>query len=430
MPKEKVALFWFRRDIRLEDNRGLWEALRSGSQVLPVFIFDSDILDGLEEDDARVTFIHDSLEHLSEALRTRYGSGVLCKAGTVLRVWKELLDEFDIKGVYANRDYEPYATKRDSEVERLLAESGVKLHLFKDQVVFEGGEIMKMDGSPYTVFTPYRNSWMDRVLEEHLTDYSPGSGAEFRKGSFRIPSLEELGFKRSLKRVKEYRLDGLDEYHKVRDIPYLDGTSNLSAHLRFGTVSVRSVVRSMLGNGVFVNELIWREFFMQIMYLFPQTVGNNFNSKYDFLKWRNNEAEFELWMQGETGYPLVDAGMRELKATGYMHNRVRMIAASFLCKDLLIDWRWGEAYFAGQLMDYELSSNNGNWQWAAGTGCDSAPYFRIFNPDTQLKKFDPQLSYVRRWVPEVDSKKYATKMVDHNFARIRALDAYKSAIIR
>lgn len=430
MPKEKVALFWFRRDIRLEDNRGLWEALRSGSQVLPVFIFDSDILDGLEEDDARVTFIHDSLEHLSEALRTRYGSGVLCKAGTVLRVWKELLDEFDIKGVYANRDYEPYATKRDVEVERLLAESEVRLHLYKDQVVFEGGEIMKKDGTPYTVFTPYRKSWMDRVLEEHLTDYSPGSGAEFRKGSYRMPSLEELGFKQSLKRVKEYHLDGLEEYHKVRDIPYLDGTSNLSVHLRFGTVSVRNVVRSMLGNGVFVNELIWREFFMQIISLFPQTVNNNFNRKYDFLEWRNNEAEFELWKEGETGYPMVDAGMRELKATGYMHNRVRMIAASFLCKDLLIDWRWGEAYFAGQLMDYELSSNNGNWQWAAGTGCDAAPYFRIFNPDTQLKKFDPQLSYVRRWVPEVDSKKYATKMVDHNFARIRALDAYKSAIIR
>ncbi len=430
MQKEKVVLFWFRREIRLEDNRGLWEALRSGFPVLPVFIFDSDILDGLEADDARVTFIHDSLEELSEVLRTRYGSGVLCKAGNVIRVLKELLDEFDILGVYANRDYEPYASRRDSEVEWLLAESGVRLHLYKDQVVFEGGEIMKKDGNPYTVFTPYRNSWMERLMEEHLTDYSPGSGAEFRKGSFRMPSLEELGFRRSLKRVKDYCLDGLEEYRRVREIPYLDGTSNLSAHLRFGTVSVRSVVRRMIGNVEFVNELVWREFFMQIMYLFPDTVGSNFNRRYDFLEWRNNEAEFELWKRGETGFPLVDAGMRELNATGYMHNRVRMIVASFLCKDLLIDWRWGEAYFAGQLMDYELSSNNGNWQWAAGTGCDAAPYFRIFNPDTQLKKFDPRLMYVRKWVPEMGSERYAARMVDHNAARIRALEAYKIAILR
>ena len=345
--------------------------------------------------------------------------------------WTSLLRDFDIAAVYFNRDYEPYAIERDSEINALLSGNGIMVHSFKDQVVFEADEIIKSDGNPYTVFTPYKNKWLERFAIR--TTFKEGlSGIKSRNfvhSVFQLPSLEMLGFKKSLIIVRPYDLSVIASYDKYRDLPSADLTSYLSPHLRFGTVSIRKVMEiTEKQNPVFMGELIWREFFMQILYHFPKVVTGNFRSKYDEIQWRNDELEFERWCNGETGYQIVDAGMHQLNRTGYMHNRVRMITASFLCKHLLIDWRWGEGYFAQKLLDYELSSNNGNWQWTAGTGCDAAPYFRIFNPDIQQKKFDPKKEYIMRWVENADKPTYRKKMVEHDFARIRALSFYKSGI--
>ena len=420
----KITIFWFRRDLRLEDNTALHAALKSGNQVLPIFIFDQDILSDLPKKDARLGFIHDLLTDINSSLHP-FESGVQCMFGNPLNVWKSLLESYDISSVFINKDYEPYARKRDQEIATFLSENGIALHIFKDQVIFEENEILKADGKPYTVFTPYKNKWLSHFSKEMLPSEVSNFKALYKKTQV-VPALSSMNFKVATIKVKPYDLSSLGEYIKSRDLPSTDNTSYLSPHLRFGSVSVRKIIGTLKEtDAVFLSELIWREFFMQIIYHFPRVVTENFKVKYNSIVWRNDEQEFEKWCAGKTGYPMVDAGMRQLNATGYMHNRVRMVTASFLCKHLLIDWRWGEAYFAQKLLDYELSSNNGNWQWSAGTGCDATPYFRVFNPTSQQQKFDGKGIYVKKWIPELDSFNYVPPMVDHKLARERALSTYK-----
>ncbi len=424
---QQISVFWFRRDLRLRDNTGLRAALQSGCPVLPLFIFDTTITDGLPRDDARVGFIYEQLEGIHRDL-SGLGSSLCCRQGTPETVWEQLLEEWNIAGVFCNEDYEPYALGRDKKVETLLSARGISFNLFKDQVIFARDEVMKNDGKPYTVYTPYKNKWRQLFSGIRLQPEQSRANSGFLQVMIPFPGLESLGFRKSTLRVPDFDLDHLANYPEERDFPERNATSKLGPHLRFGTVSIREVVQRVRDHEVFLNELIWREFFMQILYHFPAGAKRNFHRRYDGVIWRNNEAEFECWMQGKTGYPLVDAGMRELNATGSMHNRVRMVTASFLCKHLLIDWRWGEAYFALKLLDYELASNNGNWQWAAGTGCDAAPYFRVFNPESQQKKFDPQQTYIRKWIPELDTSDYPKPIVEHAFARERALTTYKAGI--
>lgn len=393
-----------------------------------MFIFDTQIIDELDHDDARVSFIYKQLQNIHQQLVARESSLHIFK-GDPLLVWKEVLGTYEIDAVYANKDYEPYALKRDRELVELLESRDVGLHLFKDQVIFEEDEIVKNDGKPYTVFTPYKRKWLGKFQREVSLKEAREGSSGFLKSSFSFPHLKALGFIPSSIEVHPYDLSNLQEYARMRDFPGPDATSHLSPHLRFGTVSIRQIIASLgSSDEVFLSELIWREFFMQILFHFPRVVSQNFKPKYNGISWSGSMDEFERWCEGKTGYPLVDAGMRQLNATGYMHNRVRMVTAGFLCKHLLIDWRMGEAYFASKLLDYELSSNNGNWQWAAGTGCDAAPYFRIFNPVAQLKKFDPDLEYIKRWIPEYGTPVYPRPMIDHKFARIRALDTYKKGI--
>jgi len=428
----KINIFWFRRDLRLEDNTALDNALSAGLPVLPVFIFDTNITNELQRDDARITFISETLSEINDNLQ-KSGSSVYVLNGYPEKIWKELLNSFDINAVYINKDYEPYAIKRDEAIDKLLRRKGISLLRFKDQVILEEKEVVKSDGNPYTVFTPYKNRWL-KNLNDNLSVLCTGKKkkeANYLICSYQFPSLEEIGFAESHISIRPFNLSVIPHYHKHRNIPAADKTSYLSPHLRFGTVSIRKLVSiGMDQNMSFLNELIWREFFMQILFNFPGVVTNNFKPRYDDIRWRNDEKEFERWCNGETGYPIVDAGMHQLNSTGYMHNRVRMITAGFLCKHLLIDWRWGEAYFAQRLLDYELSSNNGNWQWASGTGCDAAPYFRIFNPEAQQKKFDPKQEYIIKWVNNLTRPEYPEKIVEHDFARLRALTAYKSGIKR
>lgn len=425
----KVNIFWFRRDLRLEDNAPLRHALNSDLPVLPVFIFDSNLTDDLEPDDGRITFIHDRLSVINGLLRKK-GSSVLILKGEPETVWKNLLVNYEVNSVYAGRDYEPYAVERDNMISRLLDKQQIRFHLFKDQVIFEGPEILKTDQTPYTVFTPYRNKWIEKLKEIWpLVLPDTISSENYLSCEFQVPSLPELDFVRSALKVKSFNLSAVSDYHKFRDFPALEGITYLSPHLRFGTVSIREIVTlAAQTNEVFLNELVWREFFMQILFHFPRVVTSCFKPVYEDIPWQNNEKEFEKWCSGETGYPIVDAGMRELNLTGYMHNRVRMITAGFLCKHLLTDWRWGEAYFARKLLDYELSSNNGNWQWAAGTGCDAAPYFRIFNPELQQKRYDPLYEYIRKWVDDFGKPGYPPAIVNHDFARQRAVSAYKESL--
>ncbi|MBE7653161.1 cryptochrome/photolyase family protein [Tenacibaculum finnmarkense] len=424
----KLAIFWFRRDLRLEDNVALFNALNSSNKVVPIFIFDEEILDNLPKNDARVSFIYQTLEQLDTDLKA-IGSSLLIKKGNPLEVWKTITSEFDISAVYTNKDYEPYALQRDAEIHDFLKSKSIDFLSYKDQVIFEKAEVTKNDGLPYTVYTPYKNKWLQKFnAEEDLKNYDINFN-NFYQFTSEIPSLKFIGFNESSIKVTPYNLSNLANYDEIRDFPFIDKTSYLSPYFRFGLVSVRKMVQFALKtNATFLNELIWREFFMQVLFHFPKVVTNNFKQKYDAVPWRNNEAEFEKWCKGETGYPMVDAGMRQLNKTGYMHNRVRMITAGFLCKHLLIDWRWGEAYFAEKLLDYELSANNGNWQWSAGTGCDAAPYFRVFNPEAQLKKFDKELQYIRKWIKNFDELTYPQPMVEHKFARKRAISTYKEAL--
>lgn len=423
------AIFWFRRDLRLNDNTALLQALHQCKEVIPLFIFDTNILDELPNDDARVTFIYRQLEAIQVQLKAK-NSGILVKVGKPEHVWRQLIKDLQPDAVFYNKDYEPYAINRDNKIKELLGENDIASHAFKDQVIFEEDEVLKPDGGNYTVYTPYKNKWIEKFRELGLPATPAAEWENLAELNVPFPELEKIGFKPSSIQVRGYDLSNLDHYDKLRDIPGKDETSYLSVHLRFGTVSVREIIREVHEKyPVFLNELIWREFFMQILFRFPRVINENFREKYNGIQWRNNEIEFERWCRGETGYPMVDAGMRQLNKTGYMHNRVRMVTASFLCKHLLIDWRWGEAYFAKKLLDYDLSANNGNWQWAAGTGCDAAPYFRIFNPAEQQKKFDKDLSYIKKWIPELNSFDYPAPMVDHKLARERALKAYKSGII-
>ena len=428
----KINVFWFRRDLRLDDNTALDKALSSGLPVLPLFIFDNNTTDELQTDDPRINFIYESLASINGEL-TKKGSSVLILKGDPAKTWKELLVLYDINAVYANKDYEPYSIQRDNAIEKLLERKGISFLRFKDQVIFEESEILKPDNTPYTVFTHYKNRWLKEFNEHQheILNSKTENKVNYRSYSYHFQSLEEIGFRKSTIRIRPYDLSVIPDYHKYRDIPSADKTSYLSPHMRFGTISTRKIVKEAFRkNMLFLNEIIWREFFMQILYNFPNVITVNFKSVYNNINWRNDEKEFRRWCQGETGYPIVDAGMRQLKSTGYMHNRVRMITAGFLCKHLLTDWRWGEAYFAQELLDYELSSNNGNWQWAAGTGCDAAPYFRVFNPETQQKKFDPENEYIMRWVYNYGKPGYPQKILEHEYARKRALAVYRSGIKR
>ncbi|WP_298354195.1 deoxyribodipyrimidine photo-lyase [uncultured Dokdonia sp.] len=435
MSTKKVTIFWFRRDLRLDDNVGFLEALKGDYPVLPIFIFDKEILDKLPEDDARVTFIYNELQKMRDTLQAEHDSSLAMFYSTPEQVFKELIADYDVQAVITNRDYEPYALERDKKIASLLEENDISFTTFKDQVIFEKDEIVKGDGDPYVVYTPFKNKWKatfdeDKDLIIHYTSQYLDNLIDHS----RLPNvtLADMGFKKSSIEVPDYDVTPtlIENYEDTRNFPAQDGTSRLGPHLRFGTVSVRKMVKKAIAqtNEVFWSELIWREFFMQILYHFPHTKDKAFRSKYDRIDWRNNEEEFEKWKNGQTGYALVDAGMRELNATGYMHNRVRMLTASFLCKHLLIDWRWGETYFAEKLLDHDMSSNVGNWQWAAGSGVDAAPYFRIFNPMTQVDKFDKQKEYINKWVPELQELSYPDKMVDHKEARERCLKTYKEAV--
>jgi deoxyribodipyrimidine photo-lyase len=431
---EKVNIFWFRRDLRLDDNVGFYKALHGKFPVLPLFIFDSEILNELSKDDARVTFIFEILQKMRNELQEK-GSSIAIYHGKPIDVFKKVISEFEVQNVITNHDYEPYAKKRDEAIEKLLTEKEIGFYTFKDQVIFEKSEIVKDDGDPYIVYTPYMKKWKEKFRKEYTEKiYYTNDFLKNLYQNSRLPnlSLGDIGFEKSKVEIPEYDVTPttIQEYEKRRNFPAEDATSHLGPHLRFGTVSIRKMIKKAIAekNEVFWQELIWREFFMQILWHFPETVENAFKKKYDRIEWRNNEEEFQKWKEGKTGYPLVDAGMRQLNETGYMHNRVRMVVASFLCKHLLIDWRWGEAYFAEKLLDYELYSNVGNWQWAAGSGVDAAPYFRIFNPTTQIEKFDKDYKYIKKWVAEFETDKYPKKIVDHKEARERCLQVYKKAV--
>jgi len=434
--KLPLTIFWFRRDLRLDDNAGLYRALKSGNPVLPIFIFDKEILDKLEDkDDARVTFIYNAIENINAELK-KQGSSLLVLYDKAEQAWVKLLRDYEITGVYTNHDYEPYAKKRDDEVTQLLNKHSIEFKTFKDQVIFDRDEVLKNDGRPYTVYTPYMRKWSERLTLFYLKAYPTKKYFKnlFKTDGFKMPSLKDIGFEKSAMNFPAAHYeDVITDYAEKRDFPGVNGTSHIGLHLRFGTVGIRDLVgtANSYKEKTWLNELIWREFYMMILDHFPHTIDHAFRPEYDNIKWINNEVQFKAWCEGQTGFPLVDAGIRELNATGYMHNRVRMVVASFLTKDLLIDWRWGERYFARKLLDYELASNVGGWQWSAGSGTDAAPYFRIFNPDSQLKKFDPQFIYIKKWVPEyADFSKYPKPIIDHAFARERCLKAFKAALAR
>lgn len=430
-PRPTIAVHWFRRDLRLEDNHGLFRALTEHGPVLPLFIFDTAILDRLgDKADRRVDLIHRTLEDLKRKLEAA-GSSLLVEHGDPEAVWTQLMQRYRITAVTAARDHEPYGRKRDAAVHALLQSHGIPFRTYKDISIFERDEVMKDDGRPYTVFTPYSRKWRALFTPDHAKAFPSEAclNALFRTPPLPFPSLRALGFQATDLIVPRPILTPqlLQAYQRTRDLPGLkDGTSHMSTHLRSGLVSVRELVRQALRySPTYLNELIWREFFMQVLWHFPHVEHEPFKPAFARIAWRNDEAHFQAWCEGRTGYPLVDAGMRELNATGLMHNRVRMVTASFLTKHLLTDWRWGEAYFAQKLLDFELSSNNGNWQWASGSGCDAVPWFRIFNPVLQVQRFDPSLTYVNRWVEEYGGTNYAAPIVVHKEARHQALQAYK-----
>ena len=438
--KFKKSLFWFRRDLRLQDNAGLFNALKYSDEVILMFIFDTNILDELEERaDPRVEFIHDTLRRIKSELNSK-GSDLKVYHGDPIVVWKEVINKYKPDSVFVNRDYEPYAKERDNEVAKYLATNNIAFHDFKDQVIFEKDEITKDDGNPYVVFTPFKKKWLARLNSKGYSSQSyyfkayPNEKYESAYSEVEsepMITLEGLGFLPSSIKIPSpiVKRGIIADYDKNRDFPARDGTSKLGIHFRFGTISIREKARkAILLNDTFLSELVWRDFYSTILDKFPKVVDRSFRDKYDAIPWRNNETEFEAWCNGMTGYPLVDAGMRELNTTGFMHNRVRMVVASFLTKHLLIDWRLGEAYFAKKLLDFDLASNNGGWQWAAGCGTDAAPYFRIFNPTSQKDKFDKQEIYISKWIPEFGTEAYVDPIVDHKEARERCLQTYKAAL--
>ena len=441
-----IVIHWMRRDMRLHDNRTLLAALDSGLPVLVAFLFDQEILDRLDNaQDRRVTFIHREALKLKAELQEA-GGDLLMDHGNPTTVWANWIKQLsenglNVREVHVGRDYEPYAQERDRKLSNWFDQQGIAFKGTKDSVVFEKNEVTKDDGKPYTVFTPYSKKWR-KALQP--SDYAPANSAErLSQQSLvgmdelvhqQVPTLEEMGFENVWKEgalvpptIVEDQL--LKSYGDQRDFPSVAGTSRLSVHLRFGTVSIREALRQGLATSEkWTTELIWRDFYQTIVYHFPHSATDSFRPAYDAIPWLNDEEQFEAWCQGKTGYPLVDAGMRELAQTGFMHNRVRMVVASFLCKHLLIDWRWGERFFARHLLDFDLASNAGGWQWAAGSGCDAAPYFRVFNPTSQLQKFDKDLIYVRKWVPEYGTSLYPEPIVDHAMARVRAIETYRSVL--
>ena len=429
---DKISIFWFRRDLRLKDNHGLYQALESGKKVLPIFIFDEDILDLLENKyDKRVDFIVQALQTLNSFLKSK-NKGIKIFKGKPLEIYKKLTENYEIEAVYSNEDYEPYAIKRDQEIADFLASKNIAFHSFKDQVIFHKDEIVKADKKPYTVYTPYSKLWLNEFQKIDLQGFPSEKKLDILlEIPFEELKIEYIGFQKTdlTFEVPEADLHIIKTYEETRNFPAVKGTTQLGVHLRFGTISVRKLAKIAKENNLtFLKELIWREFFMQILYHFPKVVNHSFKSKYDAIPWENNPEFLEKWKAGKTGFPIVDAGMRELNTTGFMHNRVRMITASFLIKHLLTDWRIGEAYFAEKLMDYDLSANNGNWQWCASSGCDAAPYFRIFNPDEQQKKFDPDFKYIKKWIPEFGTKYYPNPIVEHKKAREKVLKVYKEAL--
>ena len=429
---KKISLCWFRRDLRIEDQTALFYALQQEEQVLPLFIFDRHILDALEDKtDARVSFIYQQIASL-KAFFEKQGSSMLVKYGHPEQIFQELVQEFEVQTVYTNRDYEPYAQSRDGQVEAMLAKKNIPFLTFKDQVIFEPGEILNGSGEFYKVFTPFSRNWLEKFRQTRVQPLPEANWKSlFNCSPLPFITLSEMGFEASSLEIPSTQVEDaiLKEYEAQRNFPAVRGTSRLGIHLRFGTLSIRSLaLKAASLNATYLNELIWREFYMMILGNAPQVVDRAFKPQYDQIPWRTNEEDFQAWCEGRTGYPIVDAGMRELNATGFMHNRVRMIVASFLTKHLLIDWRWGEAYFAKKLLDFELSSNNGGWQWAAGTGTDAQPYFRVFNPESQTEKFDKDLRYIKKWVPELGTSSYPQPIVEHKFARNRAIETYKKAL--
>ncbi|OZI06184.1 deoxyribodipyrimidine photolyase [Siphonobacter sp. BAB-5385] len=432
--KEKITICWLRRDLRLNDQAALYHALRSGHPVVVLFIFDREILDDLEDRrDRRVEFIHQTVTQLQADLH-QHGSDLLVYYDRPLPVWKQILKQYEVAQVHINHDYEQYAIARDAAVQELLESQDIPLYTYKDQCIFDRDEVLSKAGKPYSVFTPYSKAWKAKVNDFYLRSYPTEKYfKQFYQGSFSgISTLESMHFEAVGEPfpAQEIPADKIETYAEKRDYPALDATSRMSIHLRFGTVSIRELAREAQQlSPTYLNELIWRDFYFQVLHHFPHiNTGHAFRMEYDRIQWRNNEAEFEAWCEGRTGYPLVDAGMRQMNETGFMHNRIRMVTASFLSKHLLIDWRWGEAYFAKKLLDYDFSANNGGWQWAAGSGCDASPYFRVFNPALQAKKFDPKGEYVRKWVPEIDQVDYPDPIVEHETARERAIQTYRRAV--
>ncbi len=436
----KRSIFWFRRDLRFTDNHGLFKALTESSEVIPVFILDKNILDELPEDDARVTFIHDTLSQMKEELNDR-GSDLVVMYGTPEEVWPKLIKKYKVDSVYTNHDYEPYAKARDQKVADLLATHGIDFHTFKDHVIFEKDDVLTGAGGIYTVFTPYKRKWLAQFEEQYLSKRKKNKSfypSEDHMDQFqdikptRMPSLKSMGFTRSSVPIPGTTVPQkvIKKYQERRNFPGLeDSTSKLGIHFRFGTLSIREKAFKAIGlSATYLSELIWRDFYAQILENYPHVVEGSFRPKYDRIPWRESEDEFQRWCDGMTGYPMVDAGMRELNTTGYMHNRVRMVVASFLTKHLMMDWRKGEAYFAIKLLDFDLASNNGGWQWASGSGTDAAPYFRVFNPTSQMDKFDKERVYIKKWIPEYGTPDYPEPMVDHKFARERCLATYKAAL--
>ncbi len=432
---DKISIFWFRRDLRVDDNKGLYEALTSGHKIIPIFIFDKNILQRLPKNDARLAFIHARITYIDKIFK-EIGGNLLTFYSTPLEAFQSLSKSYTIENVFTNKDYEPYALERDHTIKEFLSSKNIGFKAYKDHVIFEEKEVVKDDGNPYKVYTPYSKKWLTKFStidfdfypsEEHLNEIVTSENKA-------IHSMAELGFESTVIKIPDYDVSQqiIDEYEAKRNFPAIKGTSKLGLHLRFGSYSTRKAVQEARksDNITFLKELIWREFFIQILWHYPHTINQAFKPQYDGIEWRNNEEDFKRWCEGKTGYPLVDAGMRELNATGFMHNRVRMLVGSFLCKHLLIDWRWGEAYFAEKLLDFEQASNVGNWQWVAGCGVDAAPYFRIFNPTTQIKKFDKDLKYIKKWVPEFQELTYVEQMVDHKFARERCLTTYKNALAK
>ncbi len=431
---KNYTIFWFRRDLRVEDNAALYYALQQQQNVLPIFIFDKNILDKLEDKtDKRVEFIYQTITQLKAALQ-QLGSDVKVFYDTPDKVFATLTENFNIIQVYANHDYETYGVERDERIGNFLLKKKISFHTYKDQVIFEKDEVIKDDGTPYTVFSPYARKWRAQLKPYFYKSYP--TQKYFKNFATEkadpIISLTSMGFKASGVTFPTSQLNEeiAKKYTVQRDFPAIEGTTKLGLHLRFGTISIRQLTQKAIHlNETYLNELIWRDFYHMILHHFPHVgKGFSFKKNYDAIPWRNNMDDFEKWCKGETGYPIVDAGMRELNATGFMHNRVRMIVASFLTKHLLLDWRLGEAYFAQKLLDFDFAANNGGWQWASSSGCDAAPYFRIFNPALQTKKFDPELKYIRKWVPEFEDFNYTKPIVIHEEARKRCLEVYASAL--